>query len=117
VQRILLALVFAGCGGKQTAPAPHPVASNAAPPETPAEPAAAEAASTEADTPTTRHIAQMERFADAMCECTDAACSKKVHADINAWNREHSGDRKEFTQDDYDHLADLARQMVGCDHR
>lgn len=110
----VLALVAAGCSASAhqakeqeaiTNTAEHPRSAVAAPEPAPTTPA----------TGKERHFARMELFVDAMCGCTDAACSKQVHADINTWNREHGKERGDFEDADYDRAEELAHRMVACD--
>jgi len=81
MRSILIAMVFAACGGSTPAPAPAapppppPPADAAAPPES----AAAEAI-----------LTKFNAFADDMCKCTTKDCVQKVSDQMTAWGNEQA---------------------------
>jgi len=81
MRSILIAMVFAACGGSAPPPAPAPAAP---PPPPPADAASPESAAVEAA------LTKFDGLADEMCQCKTKDCVKKVSDAVAAWGNEQT---------------------------
>lgn len=108
----VLVIALAGCWRSSSTPeaAPQPVAE-------PAPPAPRWRAAPPPETPLDR----MQRFSDAMCECRDYNCARRVSDEMIAWSQETASrpgrEPEKMTEADQQRATEIGTRMGECMQR